>query len=347
MKYSIQTYILLTGLTYAQSDTRWESRMLQIQIGGAVGIPELVSNQGSKPSLPVGEKGSRFELWGYKYTDGVKVAEQLLAPTEVGTYLPILDDIAIVSSDPYQGFHRCRVDEPFNVHFNVSGLLADGPDVPLASQSLLVEHYTDLYPLDSFDGSEIESTTLHRRFSISANGVTTEPYPVTNISAPDIARRSGKERFVVYALEDGATPQRVIGTKEIIIFPAAEGEFVGIDNNIAHKSMPEFSIRVWRTYPTSSTWVEMYEGPYVEGKRGIMLGTIENTGLTPEAFSSREFNNFSADQQPTSSGEHTFVLRTSSPFPGESIEEGGIVLSYQDFTIGNSITVKGMVSTME
>ncbi len=347
MKTVISLLILSTAIAASQT-VLWQTRMIQMQLGGATGIPELVADEGSRPSLPIGPNGSRFELWGWKLINGVLSSEELLATTEVGTYSPNVD-VVITSSDPFAGFHRTRVDQPFSVSFDVSNLLPDGQDIPAASQMVLVEHHADLYPLDSFDGGTVESTNLVRSFIIEQNGLTSYNFPVTNITAPDLARRAGRERLVVYALADGATPQREIASNQITIYPVAEGDLIGLDTTREYKLIPNFSARVWRAYPASSTWLEIYDGEFGAGTRGTKLpSTLETAGhVAPPAFSTIEVGDLPLEFQPTTSGRKTIVLRSSSPFPGESIEEGGRVLAHQTISIGNIITVNAMFSTIE
>ena len=100
--------LLLLGTLYASAQTEvWQTRMIQSQIGGATGIPELVQDRGSRPSLPIGENGSRFELWGWRFVDGRLASEELLESTEVGAYRPTAE-IFITSNDRFDRFHRCR-----------------------------------------------------------------------------------------------------------------------------------------------------------------------------------------------------------------------------------------------
>ena len=342
--------LLLLGTLYASAQTEvWQTRMIQSQIGGATGIPELVQDRGSRPSLPIGENGSRFELWGWRFVDGRLASEELLDSTEVGAYRPTAE-IFITSNDPFDRFHRSRVDQPFQVKFDVKNLVdASVPNTPVAATKVEVEHWVDLYTEGSFDGSSIESSVLFDTFVIRADAPVKElRFAVTNISAPDIARRASKERFIVYALADENTPRRIIAQDEIDMMPLAEGALSGIDTTADFKSLPDFSATVHRVYPGGSTWVEVYEGSFSEGTRGENVGgTFEASGHDFSVPVTRlDFKNFRDEVQPRRAGPKTLVLRTSSPFPGESIAEGGVVLDFLTISIGNTLRVNSMITEM-
>lgn len=340
--------VLSTVVSHSQVTDGWQTRMIQSQIQGAVGIPELVADQGERPSLPIGAKGSRFELWGIQIVDGGIARQELIDTTEVGLYLPTAE-ISITTQDPHAGFHRSRVDQPFTVSFKVSNLLSAAPTIPTAATKVLVEHYVDLYELDNFDGTAIASTALFASFELGTNGDHPRQYAVTNLTAPDLIRRSGRERFVVYALADGPTPRREIAKAEVVMCPVSEGILLGLDLNKIYKSMPDFSANVWRTYPGTLTWVEVYDGDYSAMKRGVELaGQFPAPGYDyPDPFTELKLENHPGSVQPTGKGKKTIVLRTSSLFPNESTAQGGRILDFKTINVGNEITVNGLVSTME
>ena len=341
--------MLGTALSHAQT-TVWQTRMIQSQIGGATGIPELVSNNGSRPSLPIGVDGSRFELWAWKFVDGQLADEELLDSTEVGTYSPTAE-VSITSADSFNGFHRSRVDQPFTVTIDVENLVdSTVPNAPDASKRVLVEHWVDLYTDGTFDGQSIESSTMVRDFYISADAPQKVlEFEVTNLVAPNIARRSGKERFVVYALADATTPTREIASNEITMLPIPEGYIGGIDLEGQHKSLPDFTSSVHRAYPGGSTWVEVYDGSFTASQRGTRLDTtFEATGYDYSViYNQLIFKEFSESVQPQNTGFKTLVLRSSSPFPGESVRQGGIILDYKTIAIGNTLRINGMLTDME
>jgi hypothetical protein len=339
--------IVSTIAAYSQA-TFWQTRMIQSQVEGAVGIPEIVANNGERPSLPIGAKGSRFDLWGIKITNGAIARQEMLDSTEVGVYLPKAE-ITIKSNDPHTGFYRSRVDQPFSVSYKISNLLPASRAVPEAAQKVLVEHYADLYKSESYDGTVIESSKLVRSFYLETNATHTFSFPVTNISAPDIVRRSGKERFVVYALADSTVPKREIAKAEIVMYPVPEGILSGIDESMTYRSLPTFNASLWRVYPKTSTWVEIYDGAYSAEKRGNALSsTFETPGhLVPETFAMLEFSTFPTSLQPTTKGWKTFVLRASSPFANESIAEGGRVLAHKTISVGAILSVNAMLTTIE
>ncbi|MGL4400635.1 MAG: hypothetical protein ACRCXD_12260 [Luteolibacter sp.] len=342
-------FLLLSSVaSHSQVTSSWQTRMIQSQIQGAVGIPELVADQGERPSLPIGAKGSRFELWGIQIVDGSIARQELIDTTEVGLYLPATE-ISITTQDPHTGFHRSRVDQPFTVSFKVSNLLPPGPLIPTAATKVLVEHYVDLYELDNFDGTAITSTALLTSFELTTNGVHPRQYDVTNLTAPDLIRRSGRERFIVYALADGPTPRREIAKAEVIMCPVSEGLILGLDLTKTYKSLPDFTADIWRTYPGTLTWVEVYDGEYSAGRRGIELpGQFPAPGYNyPDTFTELKLEDHPSTVQPTASGKKTIVLRASSPFSNESTAQGGRILDYKTISMGNQITVHGLVTTME
>lgn len=332
-----------------QPSVRWETYVQQTQIGGAVGTPILVTHAGSQPSLPIGERGSVFKLWGYKYENTTLVYEELIDTTQVGTYLPEVE-IDITTEDPYDKFDCTRVDRPFSVDIHVEGLLAPNPasGVPEASTKVLVKHYADLYTKGTFDGKSVESETFVEERYISKNGITSLNFTETNIRSADLAERAGQERFVVYALADGDSPQRIIAQCVVQIFPLPEGVITGIDETRAYLGLPDFAASAERVYPGSSTWLEIYYGDYEVGKRGERFpATREMLNKHPIERFPLDFTDFVPRVQPYTSGRHTLVLRTSSPFPDGSLEEGGIVVSHTPIQMGQTIKVNSAVTTME
>jgi hypothetical protein len=339
--------LLSSIVSYSQGTIVWQTRMLQTQIQGAVGIPELVADEGQRPSLPIGAKGSRFELWGIQIVNGSIAREELISATEVGLYLPNAK-ISITTNDPFTDFPRSRVDQPFTVFFEVSNLLPAGPTIPTAATKVSVEHYVDLYDLDSFDGTAITSTVLFNSFELSTNGVHPRPYKETNLPIP-LDKRSGRERFIVYALADGPTPRREIAKAEVIMCPKTEGRIVGLDPTKTYKSLPDFSVEISRIYPGTETWLEVYDGGYSEEKRGIKLTTQSPTpGWNfPNKFSLLPIKNLPSTVQPTASGEKTIVLRASSPFANESLAAGGYPLDRVTVPVGSKISINATVTTIE
>ncbi len=352
MKISALLLIASVAVAHAQS-TEWRTYMLQVPLAGGVGIPERVTDAGSKPSLPLGIKGSRFELWGYKLLDGVVSSTDFLAVTEAGVYNPEIRDFSISTDDPFLTFPRTRVDMPFVLNIDISGLWPESPTSPIASQMVLVEHHADLFVEGNFDGTQIESTKLVDSFMINTNGMHNITFDRTQIDLSGIDKwqtRAGKERFIVYALADGDVPQRVITGQGVLTLPITTGKINGIVDDGVYKSIPPFTCDVHRIYPDGEVWVEVYEGAYSDNKRGTHL---QNGGYTTggRQWSQNhvllEYDNFSDNEQPSSAGAHTFVLRASTPFAGERFEEGGVVLDKVTTSFSNTISVRSMISTSE
>lgn len=348
---TIITVGIIQNISAQESPVYWETRVQQVQIDGAVDAPRLVNKSGTKPSLPIGEKGSIFQLWGWKIKDGQVIYEELVDSTQVGTYLPEAV-ISIVTRDPFKDFSRSRVEMPFSVAINVNGLLSQNAarSLPEASTKVLVEHYADLYVDGTFDGKSVESTRLVSQHYIAENGISTFPYPSTSLTFPggNIAKRAGQERFIVYALADENVPQRIIAQSVVQIYPYPSGVINGFDDTREYATLPNFQAYAERVYPGSSTWVEIYFGEYDTVKRGEKFpNTRETQDLYPVGIINLEFADFVTRVQPDLSGEYTLVLRTSSPFPGESIAEGGVVLSHTPIKIDRSIRVNSSVTTIE
>lgn len=355
MKNSIVLILAYSSFAYS-AEIDWKTYMVQVPLTGGQGIPKLVNAQGSSPSLPIGEKGSRFELWGLQYINNAFVSEHLIDTTETGTYKPDVLAMNITTGDPWPSFARTRVDQPFTVNIDVEGLLPRGVDVPIASQMLLVEHHVDLYPYGSYDGSQVESTRLVNSFTIESNGLSSYPFQNTNLLDPsnpsETYKRAGRERFIVYALADGAAPQRILKEQQVVILPYSSGELLDIDPDIDHIEIPSFTASLERLYPSGDTWVEFYEGPYSPSKRGTRLhnGGINTAGWSFTSHSanlSYEKDHINTELIKDMDGIHTFVLRTSSPFPGESFAEGGIPLGNISANFVTLILVNGMLTTSE
>lgn len=325
----------------------WETYIQQTQVNGSSGAPRSVADQGSEQSLPIGNDGSVFKLWGWRLENGVVVAETLIDTIEVGTFIPQAE-ITIRSLDPSTQPIRSRVDQSFSVEIDISGILVEA-NAPESAKSVLLEHVTYLYEDGTFDGSSIEETRTVTQGLISTNGLLTLPFANSNIEVADAARRAGREEFTVYALADGNVPQRVIAQQSIEMYPLPEGAILGIDESEPSVSIPDFQVRLARIYPTSSSWIEFYEGQFSAGQRGTVLPNTQELPShdLPVNLSNLDFEDFTPKTLPDSHTFYTVVLRTSSPFPGESIENGGIVLDHKTLLLGKPLRVNGMVTTFE
>ena len=106
----------------------------------------------------VGPQGSLYQLWSIHNTTA---SEYHLDEEFVSAYTPNAS-IKIQTADPYEHIARTRVDQPFSVRIQVTGLLPQGGvgGPPLSASQVLLYHRVGEYPegqhsfeTESADGS--------------------------------------------------------------------------------------------------------------------------------------------------------------------------------------------------
>lgn len=263
--------ILLQGALHAGAQTTGYTNFVrQNQQGLGVVWDMPVAATGSATSaLALESGGALFQLW----TIETKTAkDHLLDQKLVGAYLPTAD-IRVTTLDPNGRVPRTRVDQPFTIEINVTGLLT-GAGLPQSSTSVLLERHLGAYPEDQtiFDPEQVVSGQPYSSAYISSNGKTVLSFPVSSLTASDPTKATGEEHFVIHALSDGTLTQTQLASAHVQVWPVASGEIKGIKNGDKLRfKTPPLELLLNDLYPTSDTYLMLYQGTQVNGAEGKLV----------------------------------------------------------------------------
>lgn len=346
MKLHLLLGALLCSHVYAAGEG-FTNFVRQTQQGTGVVWNMPVTPEGSSASqLLLEEGGSLFQLWTIEQTT---VKEYLLDQKLVGAYLPKAD-IVITSvdptKDPVSGAPRTRADKGFTVKTTVSGLVTAGTNLPTAATKVLFEQHlanftgatTSITPAQATSGTPKSSAYL------TSNNATTLNFGATSLAAVngDPAKAKGQEHFVVHALSDGSYSQTQIASKYIQIWPAATGSITGIANGAKIRSKaPALTVQMNDLYPSSSTYLQIYEGTEKLGTKGTKLTDKGMTVLDGSVSVTKPpltIDNY--DSYFTKDGTYTMELVTETPFDA-------VRLTWVTFTVDRTLEIRGQVTSLE
>jgi hypothetical protein len=251
--------IALSSLQGFAQSTNYKNFVRQTQQGsGVVWDMQDVAATGSAPSVLLLESGgSLFQLWTIDQATG---KDHLLDQKLVGAYLPKAD-VKISTLDPYT-IARTRVDQPFTVEIEVSGLLT-GTGIPTAAGKVLLEQHIQGYAAGqtSLDPTVVAANTPHSSAFITQNGKTTLKFNASSLTAANPLKASGEEHFIVHALADGTITQSQIASAKVQVWPIATGTIGGITNGGEYRNViPTVQLDMQDLYPSSDTYLMLYEG---------------------------------------------------------------------------------------
>ena len=288
--------------------------------------------------------GARFDLWAVRSSP---LTSYLVDSTYVNAYVPMAM-VTVLSQDRYNLsanrslIPRTRADKPFTIRISISGLSADQTAQLAARQVKLLRHYQS-YPATS-DGSNIDRSQaiLHSQSSLSANGTYNLEYSQTNLPPVNgsFLKTKGEERFSVYSLQDGASPETLLASGFIQVWPVATVTVDGITTNTDIKAKaPNITVNLTDLYPDSVTYAQVYPGPPVLGTVGT---TIPGASLIVKQAVPRNGQLFvwDWDSSITSDGQWTMEVLTTTPF-------GTDRLAVVPFTVSRTIKVNGSVTSAD
>lgn len=329
--------LLTLGCTIpATQAATWTNFLRQIQaVSGAV-LQVDVAATGSRLSLlPMEEGGATFELWTVSSEAGSTPI--LLNSTFVGTY-QIGATITINSLDPYAVIPRTRVDKPFSVAVNVSGLTsASGAET--AATQVLFKHDIMTYPTGTYQPANGQTATSFYSGYITQNGASTFTFTPSNLSSPFPATASGEEQFNVYSLAGYQVAQQTLASARVQVWPIARATISGITAGATYLELPETTFTLSELYPDSTTWVQIYPGSPALGTVGTTVpeSTIVIKDVTPQTRT-LILRDWSA--VPTSDGAWTLEVLHKTPFGTER-------LAYTTFVADVNVEVNGQIISSE
>jgi hypothetical protein len=325
------------ALAAAQTPAGYTNFIRQIQSPSGVEWDATVAASGEQLSpLPVDLGGTRFELWTVKSSPAVSY---LLDTCLVGAFVPVAF-VEIHSEDPYRPIPRTRADRPFSVDITVSGLLG-GPADPVSSQSVNLLRHVQSYGVGG-SGAEIDRSqaTLLAQPAITQNGTHPLSYSLTSIPSADRTKVRGEERFTVFSLEGYQTPEAQIASQYIQIWPVADGALCGLTaGQLIRFAMPQITVTLNDLYPSSTTYVQAYQG---DPQLGVTGKTIPGSVLVTNDVlpQSRVLTLKDYDAVFDEEGRWTMEIVTVTPF-------GADRLAHVSFDVARIIKVNSTLTTIE
>lgn len=331
MKFTVSILFALTAMIHGDEDS-YRNRIIQI-----IENPINANNPTFRFLNPIAANGSStapegvettsvFQLWTLHETTGV---EYLLDEKTVSSYHPQAE-ISITSLDPYETIPRTRVDSPFNVTYNVSGIVTNDPEAQEAAKSVVFDHRVIAYrPGEtSADGGSAYTTQEHS--VITKNGETEISGKITKIVAPDLTQVRGEEIFSIFANPDfGVVGASLLASARVQIWPIASGSISGVDSSRRYALVPEIKISTVDLYPVSNTYLRYYktDDPTNEATSGVVGNYSPNT-VVPQ---SRDWSVRDLDSKLIEDGEYTVELLHETVF--NTLRLGSVALINVDRTI--------------
>lgn len=312
-------------------------RQTQQSTGVVWSVPVGSTGAAASPGL-LEEEGALFQLWTIEQATA---KEYLLDQKLVGTYLPQAS-VTVTTGDPYSIAPRTRVDQPFTVTVNVSGLLS-GTGLPVAATRVLLEQHLANYTATktSFTPAEATSGTPATSAYIVKNGSSPFSFPVSNLTAADPRKAQGEEHFVVHALSDGTLTQTQIASGHVQVWPMATGTISGIkDGDRIRSKAPEVTLAMQDLYPANSTYLQIYKGGKAPGTKGEKLTASNRTWDEDVSLDdTRTFSGYDAAFK--EDGTYTMELLTDTPF-----KEGELLHSVT-FIVDRALEVRAQLGSLE
>lgn len=262
--------LVLAAVSASGQSTGYVNFVRQNQQGSGVVWDMPVAAVGAAPSaLILGAGGALFQLWTINRTTAT---DYLLDQKLVGAYLPTAD-IKITTLDPSSAYPRTRVDQPFSVQIQVSGLLT-GSGLPDAATKVLLEQHIQNYATGqtTLDPALVAANTPLYSGYISSNGPTVLKFQATSLKATDPTKATGEEHFIVHALSDGTISQTQIASAHVQVLPIASGSITGITSGQTFRfQSPTITLALNDLYPRSDNYFMLYPGSSVNGVTGTIV----------------------------------------------------------------------------
>ncbi|MEO5715637.1 MAG: hypothetical protein ABIT37_19315 [Luteolibacter sp.] len=303
---------IMTSAAFSQSSD-FVNFIRQTQQGtGVVWDMPVAATGAAASALTLEPNGALFQLWTVQQSPA---QDYLLDQKLVGAYLPTAD-IRIVTLDPDGVVPRTRVDQPFSVEINVTGLLS-GSGLPLASTQVLLEQHIASYPSGqtTLNPTTVLSNAALYTGYLAANGKTVLKFPASSLKATDPTKALGEEHFVVHALSDGTISQTQIASGKVQVWPVASGQIKGIaSGDLIRFQSPQIELILNDVYPRSDTSFMVYEGSSVNGITGTLVKAFP---WTSDATTSTVIPTTELDSKFSKDGTYTVALMSTTVYGTE------------------------------
>lgn len=340
-----QIVILVTcfvGLAGRSESTEPRAMIIQADLGTGITRYSVQNNSSGmqRAMLPLSTAGSEFQLWAEDFAESPEW--HFLDQKLVGAYQPSAE-ITIVSFDPNPVL-RTRADMPFAYRIRVWGL---SDDLEVQSSARVVNfarmgrnYSTDTYSGDGYEEYEIESEDL-----TNTDFTDNEAYSELRVFI-DPRDRNGEERFVIASYPDeDVDSYSILANEKIEVWPVANSYFEGFEDGAQYMGeLPTIRVTYERSYPKSTTYVQIYPGPPVPGTLGRAIpGSVR---VHDAAVPQNDIVTLTQDKlEPLigKDGVYTMEVVTITPFYGGAPE----IIATRSLEINRDVEIRGQVITSE
>ena len=173
------------------------------------------------------------------------------------------------------------------------------------------------------------------RLYLTKNGNTALAYGASALTATDPFKATGEEYFVVHALADGSVTQTQIASGFVQVWPRASGSIKGISpGDVLRFQMPQIELLLNDLYPTSDTYLLLYEGSSTSG-----TGTIVTAFPMPDRATSESHvvSVTGLDSKFTHDGAYTLALVSDTAY-------GRDILYSVPFSVNRTLHINTMMT---
>ncbi len=343
MKHYLASLLALCSPVLQASPDEYVNFVRQIQQDSGIEWDMGIRSSGVKISpTGVSRAGSFFELWAIH---DQSITEYRLDEQYVTAYTPNAT-VRILTGDPYKAVPRTRVDQPFQVHISVSGLIeksdpnyATAPD---AAKWVDYTNYAFAYPegVYSFEGAKNPVGRVVTEGYMEQTATTTVTFSATNLIGPDLTQVSGEEVFTITAQADFGVSATILDSEKVQIWPIATGRIRGLNPYRYYEEVPPVSVNLENLYPDSTTYLRVYQGP--RGEYPGKTRTVNSSYVIIEDSIPRDRDLVvrGIDQYFTEEGRHTIELLHRTPF-------GTDLLDSTEVNVDRTIEINGGVIDQE
>ena len=341
-QYLVSLLALCPSLLRAAPD-EYVNFVRQIQQDSGVEWDMGIAASGTKISpTGVSSAGSFFELWAIH---DQSITEYRLDEQYVTAYTPNAT-VRILTGDPYRAIPRTRVDQPFQVHISVRGLIDENDPnyetAPDAAKWVDYTNYAFAYPegVYSFEGVKNPVGTVVTEGYMEETANTTVTFSATNLTGADLTQVSGEEVFTITAQADFGVSATILDSEKVQIWPIATGTISGLDPSRYYEEIPPVSVNLENLYPDSTTYLRVYQGPRREDPGKTQPVNSSYVIIEDSIPRSRDMVVRSMDQYFTEEGLHTIELLHRTPF-------GTDLLDSTEINVDRTIEINGGVVDQE
>ena len=281
----------------------------------------------------------RYSLYTIKNEDNTNY---FLDEKTVSSYHPQAT-VKITSQDPYEAIPRTRVDKPFSVEYEVSGIVTDNPEAPDASKSVVFDHRHVEYAPGETEAPPNATYTMHDHDPVTANGTHRINDILTQIQSSHLPDARGEEIFSIYANPDWGTgpDASLLATQRVQIWPIAKGGVIGIDTTKEYAQLPEVTVNLIDLYPDSTTYLRVYKGAPKTAPPNVIKINTSYVIINDVKPINRSYVLTKLGDKIPDDGTYTVELIHETPFGAD------LLTQVYPFNIKRSIKINGSVNSSE